>query len=197
MQPGIRLIVGLGNPGATYLGTRHNVGRDFVSSIGQLNKKSVLKSRQSEYSPMPVFFGLPLLEPVFVARLTCFMNQSGVPIKDFIVKENLLPSQVLVIYDDFMIPFGALRLRPDGSDGGHNGLKSTIELLGTNQIPRLRVGIGPVPGGQDPADFVLRSFEKNEEEKISDLYQVMTEAIKVILSQPLDKAMNQFNKAHF
>jgi PTH1 family peptidyl-tRNA hydrolase len=125
------------------------------------------------------------------------MNQSGFPVKNLLQQENLGVDRLLVVVDDFMIPFGSLRLRPAGSSGGHNGLKSLIEVLATEAFPRLRVGVGPVPGGLDPADFVLDRFTADEQKGLPTLYKVMREGIEVFLNEGEQKAMSFLNKEHF
>ena len=104
---------------------------------------------------------------------------------------------MLILVDDFMIPFGSLRLRGSGSSGGHNGLNSIIETFGTEEIPRLRFGIGPTPAGEDPAEFVLERFSKIEENKIPALFEAAIQGLKILFQNGLDKAMNAANKAHF
>ena len=111
--------------------------------------------------------------------------------------ENIAPEQILIVVDDFMIPFGTLRLRSAGSSGGHNGLKSIIEVLGTDAFGRLRAGVGPVPGGQDPADFVLEPFTKAEDAKMGDLYNAVKASLTALFTGSYQAAMNVSNRAHF
>lgn len=183
----MRLVVGLGNPGPSYEETRHNVGRDFVSFLGQSHSQKFSKQRQADVLRLPSFFA---------ARLSCFMNESGYPIKMLLSEQKLTPADLLVIVDDFMIPFGTLRLRPGGSSGGHNGLKSIIEHLATDQFSRLRVGVGPVPSGEDPADFVLERFNKTELAATPLLYKAIDETIFKLDAEGIEKAMNWTNKSH-
>jgi PTH1 family peptidyl-tRNA hydrolase len=124
------------------------------------------------------------------------MNESGGPTKAFMLDQNGQPDQLLIVVDDFMIPFGTLRLRPDGSSGGHNGLKSIIGVLGHDQFPRLRVGVGPVPEYKDPADFVLEKFNKADRAALSTMYQAIEETIAKIEAEGIEKAMNWTNKSH-
>ncbi len=124
------------------------------------------------------------------------MNESGPALKSVMEKNQIAPHEVLVAVDDFMIPFGSLRLRSKGSSGGQNGLNSIIESLQTEEFPRLRFGVGPVPGGVDPADFVLERFSKIEDEKIPQLFQSAIEGMKILFELGMDKAMNATNKVH-
>ncbi len=183
----LRLVVGLGNPTPAYNHTRHNVGREFIEFLAEEAKESFKKSRQAETFRLPIFVG---------AKLLCFMNESGGPIKKLMETEQAKPDEILVVVDDFMIPFGTLRLRPGGSSGGHNGLNSTIDHLGTDQFPRLRVGVGPVPAGQDPADFVLRKFTRDEQTQLPKIYAAAKQGIDVLVTDGVQKAMNAMNKSY-
>lgn len=192
-----RLLVGLGNPTDQYTRTRHNIGRRFIDSVAAETKSKFDSIRQAETFRLPDFFSLPLEEPLYFCRLTCFMNNSGPALKSILEKANIAPAECLVLVDDFMIPFGSLRLRTQGSSGGHNGLKSIFETFGSEEIPRLRVGIGPTPEGQDPADFVLKNFSKSEESKMADLFQAIKDSLTHLFKNGYEKAMNETNKIHF
>lgn len=192
-----RLVLGLGNPTEKYTRTRHNIGRRFIDYVADSKDASYDLIRQTEVFRLPNFFGIAFDEPILFARLTSFMNESGPALKSAIDKFGVTAGDVLVILDDFMIPFGELRLRTQGSSGGHNGLKSLIETFGTEEIPRLRVGIGPTPPNEDPADFVLRRFSKSEESRIDDLFKAVEDSLTILLRDGYDKAMNAANKVHF
>lgn len=165
------LVVGLGNPTAKYRRTRHNVGREFVE--------------QASSQPGFIF-----------ATLDCFMNESGGPVKGLLRKHNLTPDKLVVVVDDFMIPFGTLRLRSEGSSGGHNGLNSIIDVLQTKNFPRLRVGVGPVPEGQDPADFVLERFTKQEDAALPKMFEAIQASLNSLAADGVQKAMSFTNKTH-
>lgn len=122
------------------------------------------------------------------------MNESGGPVKQLMMTGNAKPEELLVVVDDFMIPFGTLRLRPGGSSGGHNGLKSIIEVLGTDQFPRLRMGVGPVPMEQDPADFVLQKFSRTEQSTLPKLFSAAKSGLDAVVAEGVQKAMNTINK---
>jgi PTH1 family peptidyl-tRNA hydrolase len=167
----IKLVVGLGNPGKSYAGTRHNVGRRVVEFL-EKNKID----------------GVHLLAP------EVFMNTSGIPVAQFARKKGVKPEEVFVISDDFELPLGSLRIRLKGSSGGHNGLQSVMDNLGTQDVPRLRVGIGPVPAGEDPADFVLNSFASGEKKRVEEAIQQAAEAVSVAALEGIESAMNRFNR---
>lgn len=183
----LRLVVGLGNPTPKYSHTRHNVGREFIDFLSTQEKEKFTHSRQAEILRLPVFVA---------AKLDCFMNESGIPVKKLMDAGPAAPDQTLIVVDDFMIPFGTLRLRPGGSSGGHNGLKSIIEQIGSDQFPRLRVGVGPVPEGEDPADFVLKKFKKDELTKLPELFSAIQSALQILVTDGFQKAMNTVNKSY-
>ena len=168
---GIKLVVGLGNPGKAYVGTRHNIGYRVID---------ILESEK--WDRMDLF------------KPSGFMNTSGGPVQEQARRNGFAPHEVLVICDDFTLPIGSLRLRVGGSSGGHNGLDSILQAFGTQSIPRLRVGIGPVPPQEDPADFVLKTFRGEEKVLIDEMVGRAAEAVKVIADKGWDTAMNQFNK---
>ena len=170
---GLRLLVGLGNPGSRYDPTRHNVGYRVIDRL-----------RERETLP-----GVRLLKPDSV-----FMNESGGPVAELARKNGITPAEILVICDDFSIPLGQLRIRLKGSSGGHNGLNSILTTLGTKDVPRLRVGIGPVPEGQDPADFVLKSFTRAESAALTNIIEKATQAVRMAVTGGAEVAMNTFNQ---
>jgi PTH1 family peptidyl-tRNA hydrolase len=167
----IRLVVGLGNPGKAYAATRHNVGYRVVDALKESGWK-----------------GAALLKP------SGFMNSSGGPVAEAARHAGIEPGRILVVCDDFMLPLGAMRIRLKGSSGGHNGLDSILQVLGTQDVPRLRLGIGPVPAGHDPADFVLTAFKKPERLPLDEMVERGVEAVKMIAEDGFESAMNHFNK---
>ncbi len=167
----IKLVVGLGNPGKTYAATRHNIGRRVVE---------LLEKEKPE--------GVALYIP------DVFMNTSGVPVAQLMRKKGWQPEELLVISDDFELPLGSLRFRLKGSSGGHNGLKSVFENLTTQNVPRLRMGIGPVPDGEDPADFVLKTFSSSERKAVEEAIAAAAQAVRVAVNEGIETAMNRFNK---
>jgi len=123
-----------------------------------------------------------------------FMNQSGLAAARVLKYRNLRPQDILVICDDLSLPFGSLRLRARGSDGGHRGLRSVIEQIGTTDIPRLRLGIGSPPPGLDPADYVLEAFPPEEREQLPEFMDRAIRALDLVLTSGIEKAMNEINR---
>jgi PTH1 family peptidyl-tRNA hydrolase len=171
---GFRLIVGLGNPGASYERTRHNVGY------------RVLEGLEASRQDLPATVRLYKPEGVY-------MNESGRPVAEMARRNGILPEEILMVYDDFAIPIGTLRLRTKGSAGGHNGVESIIQALGTDAIPRVRVGIGPVPEGRDPADFVLQRFTAQEKKPLDEALTKAIDAVRTVVTEGFETAMNRFN----
>jgi peptidyl-tRNA hydrolase, PTH1 family len=166
----IKAVIGLGNPGKQYAATRHNIGRRVLDVLEQ-------------EKPAGIFLFTP----------DAFMNTLGGPVAEFARRKGLPPEALLVISDDFELPLGQLRLRRGGSSGGHNGLKSILEALGTQEVPRLRVGVGPVPEGVDPAQFVLDSFRSAERPAVEETVQRAAQAVQRTLESGIDAAMTEFN----
>jgi PTH1 family peptidyl-tRNA hydrolase len=196
MANSIRLVVGLGNPSSSYSRTRHNVGREFIEHLAR-DWGSMRSKKQVHYAVSPVDALGPDTGEVIAGVLDCFMNESGPILQKFLYSENISPEQTVVIVDDFMIPLGSLRLRPEGSSGGHNGLKSIFEATQSDKFGRLRVGIGPVPTGEDPANFVLQKFSKNEQAMIAKLFPEIETGLGVLVRDGYGKGMNQLNRKFF
>jgi peptidyl-tRNA hydrolase, PTH1 family len=165
----IRLVVGLGNPGPKYEGTRHNVGRRVVQSL-----------RDSRF-------------PVPCLVTESFMNDSGRDVAREIFTRKLSPEDILVVLDEFQIPLKQVKILKAGSDGGHNGLESVLKALKTESVPRLRIGIGPLPAGKDPAEFVLERFSAEENRIVDQLMDRFEKAVHDAVQQGLDAAMNKYN----
>jgi PTH1 family peptidyl-tRNA hydrolase len=165
-----KLVVGLGNPGKDYAATRHNVGFRVIDSL-----------HDEKWDDADLF------------KPAVYMNASGGPVAAYARQNGIAPQDILVICDDFMLPLGSLRLRLKGSSGGHNGLDSILKTLGTLEIPRLRLGVGPVPAQQDPADFVLMAFKKSERDAVETMVERAAQAVRTIAAEGFEKAMNQFN----
>ncbi|NDJ19222.1 aminoacyl-tRNA hydrolase [Myxacorys almedinensis] len=187
------LIVGLGNPGAKYEQTRHNVG---FMAIAKLAK--VWQIPMAENKKFQGWFGEGL-SPVGKIRLlrpTTYMNNSGQSIRAVVDWYKLPPESVMVIYDDMDLPVGKLRLRLSGSAGGQNGMKSAIAHLGTQTFPRLRIGIGSPKsrlGDKDAVSHVLGTFAPSEKPMIDDVLELTVSAIEVSLKQGVEKAMSLYN----
>ncbi|TMI74246.1 MAG: aminoacyl-tRNA hydrolase [Bacteroidetes bacterium] len=186
------LIAGLGNIGNEYAHTRHNIGFDVVNAFVQKHKGSFTSSRLA-YTAELKWKG-----KIFICICpTTFMNLSGKAVKYWMDKENISIENLLVIIDEVALPLNKLRLRPGGSDAGHNGLKSIHESLGTTQYPRLRFGIGnDFPKGMQ-SDFVLGKWRKEEEPLIKIKIEKAVEAIEMFAFQGITAAMNWINNQDF
>lgn len=182
------LLIGLGNPGNEYAHTRHNIGFDVVNAFVQKHGGQFTGGRHA-YVAEVKWKGR-----IFICICpTTYMNLSGKAVKYWLEKEKLEPSQMLVVLDDVALPVNRLRLRPGGSEGGHNGLRSLNEVLGTTEYPRLRFGIGnDYPKGLQ-ADYVLSKWRKDEEEQIKYKIGKSVEAIETFATQGIAAAMNAVN----
>lgn len=187
----MKLVVGLGNPGRKYLGTRHNVGFEVVgrlaSSFGAESPRLKFDAEVAEAT----IGG----ERTLLLLPQTFMNRSGQAVQAAIAFYKLALDDLLVVCDDFNLPSGRLRLRPDGSSGGQRGLESIARLLGSDQFPRLRVGIGPVPPQWDAADFVLGKFTAEDEAIVAPMLQRACSAVECWIANGIAAAMNQYNTA--
>ncbi|MBN8674840.1 MAG: aminoacyl-tRNA hydrolase [Chitinophagales bacterium] len=186
------LIVGLGNTGNEYAHTRHNIGFDVVNAFVQKHGGSFRTDRLA-YIAEVKWKG-----KIFVCICpTTFMNLSGKAVKYWMDKEKIAPENILVIVDDIALPLSKLRLRPGGSDAGHNGLRSLQELLGTTDYPKLRFGIGnDFPKGMQ-SDFVLGKWKKEEEPLVKMKIEKAVETIESFAVQGITAAMNQVNNKDF
>lgn len=187
-----RLIVGLGNPGEEYAGTRHNVGFWVVSLLAKRHAIPLKSHRHHSRLGTGVIHGVP----VVLAQPMTYMNRSGEAVRALLKAYSLKPEQMLVVYDDLALSLGTLRMRPSGSAGGHNGMRSIIQAIQTEQFPRLRIGIGPLPPETDMADFVLSPFEEHEKPLMRHLLEVAADACEAWLTEPVEKVMARFNKAY-
>jgi PTH1 family peptidyl-tRNA hydrolase len=185
----MKLVVGLGNPGRKYEGTRHNVGFEVVARLArECGAGPPRKKFDAEVCECPLGGDKALL----IAPQT-FMNRSGVSVRQAVDFYQVPFDDILVACDEFQLPVGELRLRPNGSDGGHNGLADVIRALGTKEFPRLRIGIGPVPDQWDPADFVLGKLTASEREIIEVEIARAADAVKLWATEGVTVAMNRFN----
>lgn len=182
------LIVGLGNPGSEYEHSRHNIGFDIADSFTKKHGAHFTPERYAEYAHVSLKGKhFHLIKP------TTYMNLSGKAARYWLDKLNLTPEQMLVLVDDLAIDFGKIRLRKNGSDAGHNGLKNIQELLQTQNYPRLRFGIGNhfPKGGQ--VDYVLGKWNNEEQTELPKLIAHSADAIEAFGLTGIDRAMNQFN----
>jgi PTH1 family peptidyl-tRNA hydrolase len=185
----MKLVVGLGNPGKKYEGTRHNVGFEVLARLArECGADPPRKKFDGELCECPLGDEKALL----LAPQT-FMNRSGSSVRQALDFYQATYEDLLVICDEFQLPVGQLRMRPQGTDGGQNGLADVIRALGTREFARLRVGIGPVPDRWDPVDFVLGKFTASEREIIDVEIARAVDAVKLWASEGAAVAMNKFN----
>ena len=185
----MKLVVGLGNPGAKYKGTRHNVGFMTMDEVAYQEKFDFDKAL---FDAVFAQVQIGCEKVIFMKPLT-FMNLSGEAIRPLMNYFKIGIEDLLVVYDDMDLPVGKIRLRQKGSAGGHNGIKNIIQHLGTQVFPRIRVGVGEKPEGWDLADYVLSGFSKEDEALVKDAWGRAVEAAAVMLTDGPEKAMNQFN----
>ena len=186
----MKLIVGLGNPGKEYAGTRHNVGFEAIQKLSYDHNIEINRAKFRAH------FGEGFIgrEKVILARPQTFMNLSGEAVRDIMAFYKIPQEDLIVIYDDVSLAPGAIRVRETGSAGGHNGIKNILYHLETDEFLRVRVGIGEKPPGWDLADYVLSRFRPNEMDDIVGGITQATEAVELILSQGSKAVMNRFNK---
>lgn len=186
---GVFLIVGLGNPGAQYEGTRHNVGFDavdrFAATCGTSIDRGKNKALLGEVRERD--------RRIILCKPQTFMNLSGEAVAPLVRFHQVPLENTLIVYDELALPLGRLRLLGKGSDGGHNGMKSLISHLGTPQFPRLRLGIGPKPPMWNQADFVLSRFAKADQAQVSEMIEAAAVAIRTFVDDGLERAMNRVN----
>jgi PTH1 family peptidyl-tRNA hydrolase len=184
-----RLVVGLGNPGPRYAATRHNAGALVLQLLAErLGVK--LKAHRSRCELAETRLAGT---PVVLARPMSYMNTSGGPIVGAARFFKVPVESVVIVHDELDLPFGALRLKRGGGDGGHNGLRSATASLGSKEYLRVRFGIGRPPGRQDPADYVLREFSTAERKELPFLLDRAADAVETLIGQGLEAAQNQFN----
>jgi PTH1 family peptidyl-tRNA hydrolase len=186
-ESSIRLVAGLGNAGAEYAGTRHNIGFMVADQLAAQFGSTWEKSTRWDAL-------LAKCGDVFLAKPTSYMNRSGYPLLAVAQFYKIEPPEILVVLDDTALPLGRLRLRPSGGSGGHNGLESIIVQFSTEEIPRLRIGIGEAPPAGS-VDYVLSRFFEEEKSIVRSTIDRAAEAVKYAIDNNLISAMNIFNKA--
>jgi PTH1 family peptidyl-tRNA hydrolase len=186
----VKIIVGLGNPGTQYRMSRHNIGFQVVERVAQINHISIRTKRFSS------LYGTGWInsQQVVLSKPMTFMNRSGEAVKKATDFFHLRLEDVVVIHDDLDLPFGRLRFKRRGGDGGHQGVRSIIERMGGNSFLRLKVGIGRPRQDIDSADYVLDVFDKIEQSLLDQILSQAAESLKVMLLEGVEKAMNQYQK---
>jgi peptidyl-tRNA hydrolase, PTH1 family len=182
----VRIVVGLRNPGPDYEGTRHNIGAEVLTRV--LERLGEAPGRApSRISGLVAQTGVGENRTLFLLPFT-FMNESGRVVRSALGYYKVVPEDLLVIHDDIDLPFGRLRVQVGGGSGGHNGIRSVEEALGTKDFSRLKIGVGRPPGSQDPADYVLHRFSKSER---PDVDVVVEDAADVVERWLDDRARAQ------
>ena len=186
----MKLIVGLGNPGSKYVGTRHNIGYEVLAEVAKRHGDGRTKTKfQGEF--MEGKIGNERV--VFISPVT-YMNLSGQCVRPFVDFYKVEISDVLIICDDVNLPVGKLRIRTQGSAGGQKGLADCIRALATDQVTRLRIGVGDKPASWDLADYVLSKFDKKDRELIDVAVQTAADAVELWAKEGADRAMTKYNQ---
>jgi PTH1 family peptidyl-tRNA hydrolase len=195
-EPVEKLIVGLGNPGRKYARNRHNVGFQCLDRLAQAHGLSfgsrVLSRLKGRRGKASLASGKIADVRVVLAKPLTYMNLSGQAVKQLASFYRLPLEDILVIYDDLDLPLGTIRLRPEGGSGGHRGIRSIIEALGSQSFPRLRVGIGRPPGN-DAVSYVLSDFTGDEQIMLENVYERVAAAVELFLREGIEMAMNAYN----
>lgn len=185
----MKIIVGLGNPGLRYAGTRHNTGFSVIISISDKFKIPVNKNECKAKTGHGIIAG----EKVVLAMPQTYMNLSGESVQELLHFYKCTPEDLIVIYDDIDLDVGRIRIRRQGSAGGHNGIKSIINCIFTDVFDRVKVGVGAKPEGWELADHVLSRFPKEELPKFREVVSTAADACEEIVRSGADMAMNKFN----
>lgn len=184
----MRMIVGLGNPGRTYAHTRHNVGFDILDILAKRKKVRILSRQCRALVGSFDHYG----EQILLAKPQTYMNDSGAAVGELARKHKLKPEDILIVYDDMDLPLGKIRIRMKGSSGGHNGMKSIIAHLHSQDFPRIRIGIGR---GGEAIDHVLSRFNRKDRQIMDVTLEQAADALDMILEEGIDAAANVYNRA--
>ncbi|NMM16950.1 MAG: aminoacyl-tRNA hydrolase [Cellulomonas sp.] len=202
MTEGPWLVVGLGNPGAEYAGNRHNVGAMVLDELARrtgvvLGSRGGMLSRRPKAAVAEARIGvLPGGVPgprVVLAKPSTFMNVSGGPVAALVQYHDVPAERVVMVHDDLDIPFGDIKLKVGGGEGGHNGLRDTTKALGTKDYVRVRVGVGRPPGRMEAADYVLRDFSVAERKDLAWLVDAAADAVEMVVTEGLEKAQLKYH----
>ena len=187
------LVVGLGNPGDQYVATRHNVGQMVIDELAKRHnlKFSSHKSR-TDVAAYKLGVGVDA-HSIILAKSHGYMNESGGPIKAVASFYSIEPSKIIDLHDELDIAFAAIRSKIAGGDNGHNGLKSLTSSFGTAEYYRVRLGIGRPMGQQDPADFVLKQFSKEEKKDLGEFLDRGADVVESLISEGLERTQTKFN----
>ncbi|HEX8523921.1 MAG TPA: aminoacyl-tRNA hydrolase [Tepidisphaeraceae bacterium] len=192
----MKLVVGLGNPGPEYSKTRHNVGFEVIdrlaTRLGWAKAGDFDRVARTKFDGL-MYDGLLGSEKLALLKPTTYMNLSGRSVQSALAFYQLMPADLMIVLDDVALPVGKIRIRPGGSSGGHNGLKDIERALGTNQYPRLRIGIDAPPPRVPQRDYVLGRFSEDQKKLIESAYTRAGDAIVMWIEKGLNPAMNVFN----
>lgn len=183
------IVVGLGNPGSEYENTRHNAGFMALDALAEKYKIKVDRLKFKSLCGRGTIEG----KRVLLMKPSTYMNLSGQAVTEAMAFYKTSPENTLILFDDISLDTGRLRIRRKGSDGGHNGMKNIIYLSGSDQFPRVRLGVGAKPAQWNLADWVLSHFSKEEIQNMEQSCAAAVEAVPLILTGNIDKAMNKFN----
>lgn len=191
MTDGPYLLVGLGNSGRQYRGNRHNVGFQFVDALAERLRTSFSRVQFNALVADARWHE----QRLYLAKPQTMMNRSGRAVGPLARYYRVPTDRMIIIYDDLDLPTGALRLRPGGGSGGHRGMESIIQEVGTQDFPRLRLGIGRPPGRMDPADYVLQDFSDSEREAMQITLREAVDCLERVLNEGLQAAMTHCNRS--
>lgn len=183
----MKAVFGLGNPGLPYVLTRHNIGFEVVDlyrEVHRTRKKGRIEGSALVYC----------LDNLVLAKPMTYMNESGVAVRAVLSKYHIDPTDAMIVYDDLDLVLGRIRILAAGGAGSHNGMKSVIQTLGTEEIPRLRIGIETETRHESGHDFVLGRFSKREWSQVSPAVRKAVEAVEVFCDRGIDEAMTRFNR---
>lgn len=183
------IIAGLGNPTKEYAGTRHNVGFEVIDRLAEDCRIDVSMRKHKAICGKGYIDG----QKVILCKPQTYMNLSGESLREMADYYKVAPEDIIVIFDDISLDPGQLRIRAKGSAGGHNGIKSIIAHLGTQEFPRVKVGVGEKPKGWDLADYVLSRFGSEDRKLMDEAVKEAGEAVRLMIGEGVDKAMNKYN----
>ncbi len=186
----MRIIIGLGNPTREYQATRHNIGFDTITRLSDEYNIPLDFKKHKAICGRGYLGG----EKVILAQPQTYMNLSGESVRELVDFYKVTNEDIIVIYDDVALDVGQLRIRPKGSAGGHNGIKSIIAHLGTQEFPRIRIGVGEKPKNWDLADYVLGRFADEEQPVIREALGRAAQACECIITDGIEEAMNRYNR---
>ena len=186
----MKLIIGMGNPGVHYQWSRHNIGFLVVDRLAEINHIIISTKR------FKTLYGIGWVDSqkVILVKPMTFMNRSGEGVKRAVDYFSVGMEDLVVIHDDLDLPFGKLRFKRRGGDGGHQGVRSVIEFIGGNNFLRLKVGIGRPPKGMDSPEYVLSSFDETQQPILEGILSKVAEALRVMLLEGIEVAMNRYLK---